>query len=225
MEPACPIAKPAKERFYMTSRHVAFVTVLVSFAAGLCPSMIPFGKAPGLTQRRAEAAPEAVLQASSCSVDSSLLGMDGEEWSALLSVNTYREAYGLQPLEFSYALQRVAAWKSTDGAVREYLSHDDGFRSWEQRFVDCGYDYPALGATIGENLAAGMDSGWATVQAWQNTPAHNANLLNPNFTAVGIKRVYSPSPYDPYHWYWSMELGSDAYDYGEYSLSLDLSPN
>ena len=106
----------------------------------------------------------------------------------LEQTNAYRIAHGLSALRLSYSLSLNAAWKSSDMSARRYsTTHDDAFRSWDQRFRDCGYTMP--GATFGENLAAGIASGVTTLQQWQGSPHHNENLLDPDFTAVGIKRV------------------------------------
>lgn len=152
--------------------------------------------------------PTGAAHSVNCGVDPSRLALDGEEQAVLDATNAYRLQNGLQPLQLSWTLQRIALWKASDTALHDYMEHDDGFRSWEQRFADCGYDYQALGATIGENLAAGYPEGAATLAMWESSPPHNANLLNPAFSVVGIKRVPAAGAGDPYGWYWAMELGS-----------------
>ncbi len=148
----------------------------------------------------------------SCAVDPGGIAPDPEELALLDDTNAYRASYGLPPLQLSYTLTVSALWKSSDMASRDYFAHDDGFRSWAQRLVDCGYDL--TGRSADENLAAGEPTAGATLIQFQNSPEHNANLLDPRMTAVGIKRVHSSNPADPYGWYWSMDLGS--------SLDIDL---
>jgi uncharacterized protein YkwD len=144
----------------------------------------------------------------SCDIDSSNLTLDAEEHTVLDEANSYRAAYGLAPLQLSYVLTATALWKASDMATRHYDSHDDGFRTWDQRFRDCGYDSPD--AWMGENLAGGNAEGDATLQQWEASPQHNENLLQPSFAFVGIKRIQSGQG-DPYGWYWAMELGSAPY--------------
>jgi uncharacterized protein YkwD len=153
----------------------------------------------------------AEARAYSCDVDMSSLALDPEEQAALDETNAYRASYGLGPLQPSYALTISALWKSNDMASRGYFAHDDGFRSWMTRFGDCGYP---LHGSMAENIAAGNNTGDGTFWQWRNSPAHNENLLDPSMTAVGLKRVHSSNPDDPYGWYWSMDLGS--------SLDVDL---
>lgn len=142
----------------------------------------------------------------SCDVDASRMALDPEEQAVVDQTNAYRASFGLPALQPSFELTQNALWKSGDMAAREYFAHDDGFRSWYQRFSDCGYD--TAGAFVGENLAAGNASGAAALQQWQNSPPHNDNLLDPNFTAIGVKRVKTSDSANPYGWYWAMELGS-----------------
>jgi uncharacterized protein YkwD len=138
-----------------------------------------------------------------CDVDLGQLALNSEERTLLELLNGYRTSFGLQPLRLSYTLTVNALWKSTDMASRHYAQHNDGFRSWMQRFSDCGY--PMANALVGENLAGGYASGAATLGLWEASPLHNANLLDPSYLAVGIKRVQSN---DTYGYYWSIELGS-----------------
>ena len=151
-------------------------------------------------------APPAVARAAlvNCDVDPNALMPDAEEQAALGQINAYREAQGLTPLAWSWALQRAALWKSADMAVRRYASHDDGFRGWQQRIADCGYD--VFDAQVAENLAGGTPSGAEIVAQWQGSPEHDQNLLDPWMAVAGIKRVQSA---DVYGWYWTLELGSD----------------
>jgi uncharacterized protein YkwD len=147
-----------------------------------------------------------------CDVDVTRLAPDAEELAVLDQTNAYRAANNLPPLQLSFALTRAALWKSADMAARQYGAHDDGLLTWSQRFADCGYTIPD--AYIGENLAGGNADAATTMQQWKDSPAHNANLLDPPFVAVGIKRVQSSDPADPYGTYWSMEFASQ--------LDLDL---
>ncbi|MEA1854806.1 CAP domain-containing protein [Cytobacillus sp. FSL W7-1323] len=41
--------------------------------------------------------------------------------------------------------------------------------------------------TAGENIAKGYTSPKAVVQGWMNSEGHRANILNGNFTEIGIR--------------------------------------
>jgi len=143
-----------------------------------------------------------------CDVPDSLLGVDAEEQAFLDGLNAYRAQNGLSRLQIDPSLQRAAAWKAVDMASNHYTAHDDSFRTWDQRFRDCGYGSPY--AFMAENLAGGYPTGAQTLNQWENSPVHNENLLDGNMNFVGIVRYHSPNPSDSYGWYWVLEMGSDA---------------
>lgn len=73
-------------------------------------------------------------------------------------------------------------------AENHYFSHTspDGRTPWS--FVEeAGYRY----RLVAENIAQGPSPAPRRHQLWMNSPAHRANILNPNFTetGVGIARV------------------------------------
>jgi uncharacterized protein YkwD len=158
------------------------------------------GTAPALALPNAPAA-------GVCDVSQNAMSMDPEELAALADVNAYRASYGESPLAPSQTLTRAAAWKSGSMAAGAPFGHDDSFRSWWQRLGDCGYPDDSYGAA--ENIAAGETTGGATVADWEKSPPHNENLLNPTYTAAGLKRVHSANPGDPYGWYWTLDFGGD----------------
>jgi len=185
----------------MTAPRCSRVATLLSFAipVALLASALPGARSGSV--RTASAEPVTV----NCTVDTAQLSPGQEEQAVLDATNAYRAAHGLPALRLSYALTVSAVWKASDMATRHYDTHDDGFRTWDQRFRDCGYDVPD--AWMGENLAGGNPAAADTMAQWEASPHHNENLLQPNFTVVGIKRVKSPDPSDLHVWYWAMELG------------------
>ncbi len=40
--------------------------------------------------------------------------------------------------------------------------------------------------TAGENIASGQRTAQAVVTAWMNSEGHRKNILNPNFTEIGV---------------------------------------
>jgi uncharacterized protein YkwD len=142
----------------------------------------------------------------SCDVNPAQLWPDAEEAALLSRVNALRASLGLAPYQLSYSLQRAALWKSQDMASRHYLDHNDGFRDWQQRFSDCGY--PASGGVTGEDLAAGTLDAASTFADWSASPLHYANMTNPDFVAVGLKRATAGAG-DPFGSYWTFTFASD----------------
>jgi uncharacterized protein (TIGR03437 family) len=129
--------------------------------------------------------------------------LDAEELAFLTLINNYRAQNGRQPLKASAALTNAAEWMSGDMAAKNYFSHTDSLgRDPFTRMAAFGYGYNAW---KGENIAAGYASAAATFEQWRNSPGHNENMLSPNFTVIGIGRVYNASA--TYRWYWTNNFG------------------
>ncbi|MCH8950302.1 MAG: hypothetical protein IIB87_08000 [Chloroflexi bacterium] len=155
---------------------------------------LTLGAAMALGSHPAHAGPD-------CAANSSI---DSEEQAFFTLLNNYRADRGLSRLAMSETLNRAAAWKSQHMASNGYFAHDDiGLgRTFTDRLRDCGYDFNTW---MGENIAAGNETAAATFAQWRESAGHNANMLNPDFNAVGIGRAYDDAT--PYGWYWTAEFG------------------
>lgn len=101
----------------------------------------------------------------------------------LAYTNQNRAASGLTGLGLNAQLNNAAQAKAQDMVAKDYWAHTSpsGEEPWD--FINrAGYRY----TTAGENLAYGVQTSSATVQAWMNSPGHRANILNGNFTEVGF---------------------------------------
>lgn len=85
-------------------------------------------------------------------------------------------------LSLNPLLSQSALNKCNDMVRRDYWSHKDpkGNEPWE--FIKPLTDYQAAG----ENLAYGHADAESVVTGWINSPGHNENLLNKDFTDVGF---------------------------------------
>lgn len=132
--------------------------------------------------------------------------LDGEENQFLQLINQYRASKGLGNLSLSDSLNSAARWMSNDMANKNYFSHTDSQgREFFKRIADFGFKP----FTQGENIAAGYsyDKAAAALEAWKNSPGHNANMLNGNYSVIGIARAYTPN--STYHWYWTTDFGGN----------------
>lgn len=129
--------------------------------------------------------------------------LDGEEQAFVALINNYRQANGLEPLSLDWELQSSSDWMSNDMVARSYFSHTDslGRIPWT-RMCDFEYCYDTW---MGENLAAGYSTAINVFSAWKNSPGHNANMLDPNYVAMGISRIYVAG--SPFGWYWTTDFG------------------
>jgi uncharacterized protein YkwD len=121
-----------------------------------------------------------------------------EECQFLSLINEYRGANGVAPLALSVTLSDAARNHSVQMASTDVFSHTlpDG-TSWADNIRNHGYTYNTW---IGENLAAGNLNPSYTLLQWQQSPAHNANMLEPSFTAIGIAMAYGPNSTWSYYW-------------------------
>ncbi len=87
-----------------------------------------------------------------------------------------------RPLWWNHDLGEAARAHSADMDDRNYFSHDtQGGPSFAQRV----YGYYS-GNAIGENIAQGYSSPWATViDGWMCSSGHRANIMSTNFDELG----------------------------------------
>ncbi len=116
--------------------------------------------------------------------------------SVLQRVNEVRAENGLPPLRASGQLGRAAAAHTREMLADGYFGHEsfDGSPFWKRVQLF----YAAKGFhrwLVGENLVWGSPdlSSDDAVQWWLGSPEHRANLLNPNWTEIGLATVHIPS--------------------------------
>ncbi|MBP3633055.1 MAG: SafA/ExsA family spore coat assembly protein [Oscillospiraceae bacterium] len=116
----------------------------------------------------------------------------GVESQVVNLVNEIRAQNGLPSLRHNWQLSRVARYKSQDMADKNYFSHNSPtYGTPFQMMKQFGISY----RTAGENIAQGYRTAQAVVNAWMNSPGHRANILNANYTQIGVGYVA-----DGYHW-------------------------
>jgi hypothetical protein len=89
----------------------------------------------------------------------------------------------LSVLHINPLLQAAAQEKANDMASKGYFAHTSpsGLSPWYW-FGKVGYDFTAAG----ENLAVNFSDSQDVTNAWMNSPEHRANIMNGNFTDIGI---------------------------------------
>lgn len=121
--------------------------------------------------------------------------------SALISemialVNAERAKAGLAPLGTYDSLTRAAEIRAQE--ITTKFSHErpngtDCYTALDETGAGAGTFY------AGENIAAGNATAAATMEQWMDSPGHRNNILNPNYTHIGVGYVNTP---DGYHHYW-----------------------
>ena len=99
-------------------------------------------------------------------------------------MNEDRLDHDLPALLCSVSLVEVARLHSEDMSLRGFFSHvnPEGEQPWDrlERFGVTNWQ------TVGENIARGDMTPAVVERAWMNSPGHRANILNPDYTHIGV---------------------------------------
>ncbi|MBI2053043.1 MAG: CAP domain-containing protein [Candidatus Ryanbacteria bacterium] len=97
--------------------------------------------------------------------------------------NSDRVLHDAPSLIRSPMLEEAARRKAEDMAKKEYFAHvsPEGVTPWHW-FREAGYNF----IYAGENLAVNFNDSGEVDQAWMSSPGHRSNILNKNFTEIGI---------------------------------------
>jgi uncharacterized YkwD family protein len=105
-------------------------------------------------------------------------------------VNKERAAAGLKALSENTQLDKVATLKSEDMAKLGYFSHTSPtYGSPFDMLKQFGISYTAAG----ENIAYGQSTPEEVMNGWMNSPGHRANILNANYTQIGVGIAKKPN--------------------------------
>ncbi len=105
-----------------------------------------------------------------------------ESKKIIAATNELRAGLKLAPLSENAKLDQAAADKVSDMLLNQYFAHVSPSGTGLQTFIkNVGYDY----AMAGENLAMGFSDAADVMPAWEKSPTHYANLIDPNFKEIG----------------------------------------
>lgn len=96
-------------------------------------------------------------------------------------VNLERQSAGLAPLTLDETLSAAAQVRAKEIDVSFSHTRPNGSSSFSV-LKEMGIAYRACG----ENIAKGSPTPQRVVQGWMNSAGHRANILNKNFTAIGV---------------------------------------
>lgn len=98
-------------------------------------------------------------------------------------VNSQRSKAGLKPLRANFDLNKLATLKSEDMMKNNYFSHNSPkYGSAFDMMSKFNISYNAAG----ENIAMGQPTPSEVMNSWMNSSGHRANILNSNFTDLGV---------------------------------------
>ena len=104
----------------------------------------------------------------------------------VLLTNYEREKIGLKALQTDLQLSQAARFKSNDMYLGNYFSTTSPFYGPQVNMLKLfGISYKEAN----ENIAKGQKTADQLVLAWMKSPKQRANILNPNYTHIGVGYV------------------------------------
>ena len=147
------------------------------------PKSVPSTSAPAKSTP-SQSSPSTIKPATS--TPSSYSGLTADEQKAISLMNADRAASGLPALKVNSKLVVLARDYAQDMINRDYFSH---YNPEGQSPFDRMNKYGIRYSYAGENLAINR-SVEAAEKAFMNSAGHRANILNPNYTEIGIGVKY-----------------------------------
>ncbi|MER5711546.1 CAP domain-containing protein [Streptomyces sp. NPDC002122] len=162
-----PIAKPAPSKPASTTKPVAPEKTRAA------PTTKPAAPKPDPTT---EAPVETTAPPSTADRD------EAAEAEVLRLVNVERAKVGCTPVRSDAQLAALAGAFSTDMAQRGFFDHTDpdGATPWARA------EQAGVSGLGGENIARGQADAAAVMDSWMNSDGHRANILNCDFTTLGV---------------------------------------
>lgn len=168
-KPAAPAAQPAKAQ--ETAKAPAAQPAKAQETA----------KAPAQQPAQQQAPAEQTKEAAPATSEESAY-----EKKVLELTNQERAKAGVPALKLDVELSKVAREKSRDMQSKGYFDHNSPtYGSPFDMMKQFGISY----TTAGENIAMGQQSPEEVVQAWMNSEGHRKNIMNANFTHLGVGHV------------------------------------
>ncbi len=96
-------------------------------------------------------------------------------------VNQERAKEGLAPLTIDNKVQAAAMVRAEECEVRFSHTRPDG-----SNFATALKEQKVSYRSAGENIAYGQQTPEVVMKAWMNSSGHRANIMNPNFTTIGV---------------------------------------
>jgi uncharacterized protein YkwD len=105
--------------------------------------------------------------------------------------NQHRSAGGLASLQIDGALVAIARQRAQDMAANNYFSHTSPSGGTAFSLMDAyGYAYAIAGENIARNNYPESQTVSVAMNGFMNSAGHRANILESQFTKVGIGVAY-----------------------------------
>lgn len=132
-------------------------------------------------------------------LQSTTIYLSAEENQFYQLINQFRSRLGLPTLQIHAFLQNASKGHSEWMQKQDFLTHYGPTINYTpyQRMKDAGYvNY----TYAGENIACGNADALSTFKQWAFSEGHLQNMMNNNFTQMGISRTGNGTERCPYYW-------------------------
>jgi hypothetical protein len=126
---------------------------------------------------------------------------EGLSATAQAAISRYRAEHGLPPVTPDAKLMRLAAEQANAMARAGVLDHEVA-RPFQVRVVSYG---PEIAV---ENIAAGTKTFASTLDIWEHSPGHDANLRRAGVTRFGIASAAAPD--SRYKIFWALIMAGET---------------
>lgn len=111
--------------------------------------------------------------------------VSAEEGRKIIALtNTLRKSLSLNTLTENQKLNQAAAQKVEDMFINQYFAHVSPQNHDLEYFLKLASYKNYI--VVGENLAMGYDNAEEVMSAWEKSPTHYSNLIDPNFKEIGV---------------------------------------
>jgi hypothetical protein len=125
---------------------------------------------------------------------------EGLSATAQAAISRYRAEHGLPPVTPDAKLMRLAAEQANAMARAGVLDHEVA-RPFQARVVSYGPEVAV------ENIAAGTKTFASTLDIWEHSPGHDANLRRAGVTRFGIASAAAPD--SRYKIFWALIMAGE----------------
>ncbi|MFB7514261.1 CAP domain-containing protein [Streptomyces sp. NPDC056144] len=174
---ATPSAEPSAERSAEAAPRPT-----PSKTAAAAPVTPKVSVAPSTQPPAPTAEPTAETTAGTTAAGSTADRADAAEAEVLRLVNVERAKVGCSPVSADARLAGLARAFSADMEARNFFDHTDpdGATPWNRA------EQAGIANLAGENIARGQVDAAAVMTSWMNSDGHRANILNCEFTTLGV---------------------------------------
>ncbi len=161
------------------------ITLCLSLA--IITGCLPTGLLTSVTSNTGTSSSQSSNYSNSSASNTTSPSANSFEMQVLNLTNVERTKQGLNPVTWNDKLATAMDNHCKDMIANNYFDHISPSGSTPgDRATAAGYRW----LKIGENIAKGQTTPKEVVNAWMNSPHHRENILNPDFTELGVAVEY-----------------------------------